>query len=356
MTVDLERVFISPEATIREIITGIDRGANGIALVVDEERRLISTVTHGDIRRAIFAGHSLDSVVTDWNLFKGASYQQPVTAPVGTERATLLKLMQEQYVRQLPLLDGDGRVVDLVLMRDFGDVDTLPVTAVIMAGGFGARLRPLTEHAPKPMLPVANRPILEWIIDGLRRAGIRKIIITTYYKAEIIQNHLEDGSRFGVQIEYIHEDKLSGTAGALGLVRDWSQSLLVINGDILTRVDFRSMFDYHQEHQADLSMALREYHFQIPYGVVEMEGRHITTIKEKPSTTIFVNAGIYVLSPLVERYVTRGEFLDMPDLIKRAMADKRTVAGFPVHEYWLDIGQHAQYEQAQNDAQSWTSG
>lgn len=354
MTVDLEKVCISPQAAIRDIIACIDRSGKGIALVVDGERRLISTVTDGDIRRAILAGHSLDRPVVDWQAYKGASYQQPITALVGTERATLLKLMQAQYVRQLPLLDSQGRVVDLVLLRDLKVEDTLPVTAVIMAGGFGARLRPLTEHVPKPMLPVANRPILEWIIEGLQQAGIRKMIVTTYYMAEVIREHLKDGSPFGVEIEYIHEEKLSGTAGALGLVQDWSQCLLVINGDILTRVDFRSMFDYHQEQHADLSLALREYHFQIPYGVVEMEEHHVAAIKEKPSLTLFVNAGIYILSPSVQQYVTPGEFLDMPELIKRLMADQRVVVGFPVHEYWLDIGQLEQYEQAQTDAQSWT--
>jgi dTDP-glucose pyrophosphorylase/CBS domain-containing protein len=355
LTIDLDSICVSPQATIREIIACMDRSDTGIALVVDSEHRLISTVTHGDIRRANFAGHNFDSPVTDWNTFKGISYQRPITAPVGTARATLLNMMQEQYVRQLPLLDSKGRVVDIVFKRDFGDVDTLPVTAVIMAGGFGSRMRPLTEHAPKPMLPVANRPILEWIIEGLRRAGVRNIIVTTYYKAEVIQNHLEDGSRFGVQIEYIHEDKLSGTAGALGLIKDWSQPLLVINGDILTRVDFRSMFDYHQEHQADLSMALREYHFQIPYGVVEMEDQRVTAIKEKPSTTVFVNAGIYMLSPSVRNYVTEGDHLDMTDLIKQLVGAGQSVVGFPVHEYWLDIGQIAQYEQAQNDVQQWTT-
>jgi dTDP-glucose pyrophosphorylase/CBS domain-containing protein len=354
LTIELDRVCLSPEATIREIIACIDRNQTGIALVVDGERRLVSTVTDGDIRRAILAGHNLDAPVTDWEVYKGASYQQPVTAPIGTDRTALLRLMQEQYVRQLPILDEQGCVVDLALLRDLEEADTLPVTAVIMAGGFGTRLRPLTEDAPKPMLPIANRPILEWIIQGLRQAGIRKVIVTTYYKAEVIHNHLEDGRRFDVEIEYIHEDKLSGTAGALGLVQDWSQCLLVINGDILTRVDFRSMYDYHQEHGADLSMALRQYHFQIPYGVVEMDNDRVVAIKEKPTETFFVNAGIYILSPTVQGYISKGEFLDMPELIQRLMADHRTVVGFPVHEYWLDIGQLEQYEQAQTDAQSWT--
>jgi len=353
LTVDLSQVCVSPDATIGDIIACIDRSWMDIALIVDGERRLITTITHGDIRRAIEAGRSKDEPVADWRVYKSASYRQPVTAPAGTDRTMLLKLMQEQYVRQLPLLDEQGRVVDLVLMRDFGDVDTLPITAVIMAGGFGTRLRPLTDHAPKPLLPIANRPILDWIIEGLHHAGVRKVIVTTYYKAEMIRQHLDNGGRFGVQIEYIHEDKLSGTAGALALVQDWSQPLLVINGDIFTRADFRSMFDYHQEHRADMSMALREYHFQIPYGVVEMAERRVTAFKEKPTTTFYVNAGIYILSPLVEQYVRRGEFLDMPELMKRLMADNRAIVGFPVHEYWLDIGQHEQYEQAQTDAQSW---
>ena len=322
----------------------------GIALVVDKERRLVGTVTDGDIRRAVLAGVDLSSPVAELLKRKAvSSYPRPITAPAGTSPVDLLRLMRQHSIRHIPLLDEDGRVVSLITLEDLLPENTLPVKAVIMAGGYGKRLRPLTDEIPKPMLPVGGRPIMEWIIEGLREVGICHIIVTTHYKAESITQYFGNGQRFGVQIEYIHEEQPLGTAGALSLLRPWRESLLVINGDILTRVDFRAMFHYHQEYQADMTVAVREYHVQVPYGIVEMENVKIRGLNEKPSFRFFVNAGIYLLEPVVRSHIARDKSFDMTDLIEQLLDAGRSVVGFPVREYWIDVGQHAEYEQASED-------
>jgi len=347
----LTQFLVPPEKTIYEVISCIDRNAKGIALVVDRERRLIGTVTDGDIRRAILAGVDLSSPVAELLKRKAdSSYPRPITAPAGTSPADLLRLMRQHSIRHIPLVDEGGRVVSLVALEDLLPENTLPVKAVIMAGGYGKRLRPLTDEIPKPMLPVAGRPIMEWIIEGLREAGICHIIVTTHYKAESITQYFGNGQRFGVQIEYINEKQPLGTAGALSLLRPWRESLLVINGDILTCVDFRAMFHFHQEHHADMTVAVREYHVQVPYGVVEMENVKIRGLNEKPSFRFFVNAGIYLLEPSVQKYTITRKSFDMTDLILQLLSDGRFVVGFPVREYWIDIGQIADYERARADA------
>ena len=349
--VKLQQLLVGSSSSIREVIACIDRNTKGIALVVDEERRLLGTVTDGDIRRAFLAGMDFSSQVAELLLRKGDSpYPRPISAPAETSQADLLRLMRQHVVRHIPLLDQDGRVVDLITLEDLVPMSAQPVSAAIMAGGYGARLGHLTDETPKPMLPVGGRPIMEWIVEGLRQAGIRRIAATTHYKAEVITQHFGDGRDFGVQIEYIQEEQLSGTAGSLALLPPWDQPLLVINGDIMTRVDFGAMVDYHEELKADMTVAVREYRFQVPYAIVEMEDVRIRGLTEKPTLPFFVNAGIYLLDPVVRSYITKGEFLDMTDLITRLLDDGRPVVGFPVREYWIDIGGHDDYEQAQEDA------
>ena len=351
---ELSLLFVSPHNLVREVMACIDRNAKGIALVVDEERHLIGTVTDGDIRGAILAGIDLSTQVTELIEHKAdPRYRRPITAPVAASEASLLNLMRQHGIRQIPLLDEEGRVVNLVTLEDLIPADVVPVTAVIMAGGQGRRLQPLTYETPKPMLPIGGRPVMEWIIEGLRQAGIRHIIVTTHYKAEVITQHFGNGCKLGVEIDYIHEGRLSGTAGALGLLDSWPQSLLVINGDIMTRVDFRTMFRYHQEQKADMTVAIREYHVQVPYGIVEMQNTKVVKLTEKPLLRFFVNAGIYLLEPSVQGYITRGEFLDMTDLMTRLLGDQRSLIGFPLREYWVDIGQQHDYEQAQEDMRNW---
>ena len=351
--VELEKLSVTPNSSIRDVMTCIDRNAKGIALVVDKEHRLLGTVTDGDVRRAILAEIDLEKPVSELLIRKASSpYPTPVTAPVGTERAALLQLMQERSVRHAPLLDGAGRVVDLVTLDELLPDQVLPVQAVIMAGGFGKRLHPLTEKVPKPMLSVGGRPLMERIVEQLREAGIQQIAITTYYKPEKIAAHFGDGNNFGVHINYVTEDRPLGTAGALGLMEKPNNPLLVINGDILTQMNFRAMLAYHQDHKADLTVAVRKYDLKVPYGVIESDGAFVQELVEKPSLSFFVNAGIYLLEPSVSHYVPKGQHLDMTDLIQRLLEEQCPIASFPIVEYWLDIGQPAAYDQAQKDVKS----
>jgi dTDP-glucose pyrophosphorylase len=335
---------------VRQAIICIDKNRKGIVLVTDKERRLLGTITDGDVRRAMLSGYGLDVPVSQLLARKNTSpYPQPVTAPIETERATLLELMQERVVQQIPLLDTEGRVVDLVTLDDLLPNRVQPLQAVIMAGGFGTRLHPLTENVPKPMLPVGGQPLMELTIKQLRQAGIRQVNITTHYMPEKITEHFGDGHDFGVDLNYVNENSPLGTAGALGLMEAPNEPLLVINGDILTQVDFRAMLVYHQEHKAVATVAVRKYDLNVPYGVVESDGALVQGLVEKPLLKFFVNAGIYLLEPIVHNYIPKDQRFDMPELIQRLLDEKQTVASFPVFEYWLDVGQHTDYVQAQED-------
>ena len=318
--------------------------------MVDGEGRLIGTITDGDIRRAILDGTLLDkSVSTLLESKRQSRYQSPVTAPAGTEPIALIEMMKERHVQQLPLVDSEGEVTGLVTLKDLVTEETLPLDAVVMAGGRGARLRPLTDDTPKPMLPVGGRPLMEHLLEGLRTAGIQHVQVTTYYKRDVIEEYFGDGHDLGMDISYVAENRPLGTAGALGLLEAPDRPLLVINGDILTRVDFRSMLKFHEEQRAEMSIGVRQYEMKVPFGLVETEGADVRNIIEKPTMSFLVNAGIYLLSPNVYRYIAKDESLDMTDLIERLLSDGQRIVSFPILEYWLDIGQHDDYVKAQED-------
>jgi len=350
---NLSILCVQPSASIRQAVACIDRNSCGIVLVVDDEKRLLDTVTDGDVRRALLAGVDLDSPVNVIVKHKVSSpHPHPVTAPVTIEPSELLCLMQERSVRQIPLLDGQGRVVGVTTLDELLPRDVLPLQAIVMAGGYGTRLQPLTEDLPKPMLPVGGKPLLELIIEQLRGAGIRRLNIATHYKSDIITQHFGDGREFGVEIQYVEEHRPLGTAGALGLLEVSDEPLLVINGDILTRVDFRAMLDFHREHQADMTVAVKRHEVEIPYGVVETNGVQVIGLLEKPVLRHFINAGIYLLNPGVCQHVPNGQSCDMPDVIRKLIAQGQRVISFPVREYWLDIGQTQDYKQAVTDVEN----
>jgi dTDP-glucose pyrophosphorylase len=343
------RFLITPQDSIREAMLRIDRNAKGIVVAVDGDGRLLGTITDGDIRRAILRGVDVDAACA--LLLEG--HGAPVTAPAGSDDVHLLEMMTTTGVRQVPIVDGGGHVVDVVVMNDILTDRELPVRAVVMAGGFGRRLGQLTESTPKPMLPVGDRPLLEQIIENFRQAGIRNVNVTTHFQSHVISDHFGDGARFGVNINYVREDRPLGTAGALGLIDETGEPILVINGDIVTRVDFHAMLEFHREHEADMTVAVRQCEFHVPYGVIECDGPNVTAITEKPAIRKLVNAGIYLLNPDVPRLipnVPNGQRYDMPDLITALLAAGRRVVSFPVTEYWLDIGQLADYERAREDA------
>ncbi len=349
-TQKIAELCITPLASVREAMQRIDKTGQGIALIVDDDGRLITTVTDGDVRRAILDGVNMDLSVQELlERRPPLPHPSPVTALVGTSDAQLLSMMNKFTLRHIPLVDNAGRVVDLALLGELIKEYDLPLRAVVMAGGYGTRLRPLTEKLPKPMLPVGDRPVLEVIIEQLRQAGIRRLSLTTHYKRELIAQHFGDGRDFGIEIRYVEEDRPLGTAGALSLLEASSDPLLVINGDILTRVDFRAMLDFHREQHADMTVAVRQYEFRVPYGVIETEGVAITGISEKPVVRHFINAGIYLLSPEICGFIPNGQPYDMPDLIGRMVAENKRVVSFPIREYWLDIGQVPDYEKALAD-------
>jgi dTDP-glucose pyrophosphorylase/CBS domain-containing protein len=346
-------MLIDTRATVRDAMSCIDRNRNGIALVIDDGRRLVGTVTDGDARRAMLADVGLEEPVTillERQAELGEERPMPLTAPVGTAVSELIVLMRRYDVRQIPIVDPEGRPEDIVLLHELVDVEGPPLRAVVMAGGLGTRLGELTAETPKPMLPVGDRPLLERIVDQLREAGIRHVNLTTHYRADVIAEHFGDGTDHGVEIEYVSEERPLGTAGALGLV-EVNGPILVMNGDILTRIDFRAMHRFHEEHNADMTVAVRPYETRVPYGLVELDGSRISGMKEKPLVRGFVNAGIYLLNPDVRGFVGRDEQLDMPQLIGRLLEGGRAVVGFPLREYWLDIGRPADYKQALVDVE-----
>ena len=348
---DIDSLLVTANTRIREVMNCIDRNAKGIALVVDDDRHLIATVTDGDVRRAVLAGTNLDLPVQELLDQKATSQDSvPTTVKAGTPMTEVLHLMSEHTLRQIPVVDDDGRLVDLALLADLVKEYELPLMrAVIMAGGYGTRLLPLTNQIPKPMLPVGDRPLLEIIVDQLKEAGIRQVNVATHYLSETISDHFKNGEGFGVDIRYVREDQPLGTAGALSLLEESDDPLLVMNGDILTRVDFRAMLDFHREHNAELTIAVREYEFRVPYGVIETDGVNVKGISEKPTLRQFINAGIYLLNPAVRKLIPNGQPYDIPDLIQFLINTNRCVVCFPIREYWLDIGKSDDYNQAKID-------
>jgi NDP-sugar pyrophosphorylase family protein len=242
--------------------------------------------------------------------------------------------------------------MDIALESDYLAEPTLGLDGFIMAGGFGKRLMPLTEKCPKPMLPVNGKPILEHLVDKFRAAGIHHVSISTHYLADSIIDHFQDGKDFGINIEYVGEDQPLGTAGALAKAAVGDLPLLVVNGDILTSIDFRAMLEFHREHSADMTVAVQQHEVRIPYGVVTTNGVDAVRIVEKPTLRNFVNAGIYLIQPSVCKMIPRDRTFDMPDLITSLINARKRVICFPIREYWLDIGQIEQYERASSDLAS----
>ena len=344
---------VSPDKTLLQVMERINENGEGIALVVDSGERLISTITDGDLRRAILAGMDLHQPVRDWNA--RSRKPRPITADVGTSRRELLRMMRKDGLRHIPLLDARGCVVDLALLSELIPTrqgDELGLSAVVMAGGQGTRLRPLTEHTPKPMLPVGEKPVIERIVGQLRDAGIRQVHLATHYKADIFAEYFGNGAAFGVAINHVAEEEPLGTAGVLNTLRNSKEPLLVVNGDILTRLNYRALVSFHRDNHADMTVGLRRYDISIPYGVVQTDGIVVQGVQEKPTQKVFVNAGIYLVEPAAAKYVPSGRRFDMTDLIAALVAGGRRVVGFPISEYWLDIGRPDDYEQAQLDARS----
>ena len=346
MNDDLKKASILPSASLKDALLIIDREALRVALVVDEAEVFLGVVTDGDIRRGLLRGLTLDSNVIE------VVNRHPTTAPIGTKRSDLLALMNNLDILFIPLVDGPYLVGLETLHHALVEKPVYQNPVFIMAGGFGTRLRPLTDQCPKPMLKVGTKPILETVIDRFIKAGFVNFYISTHYMPELIQAHFGDGAEFGVSITYVHEESPLGTGGALGLLpSDLPEELplIMMNGDVLTTVDFQRLLDFHISNRADATMCVREYEYQIPYGVVEGKGNKIVKMVEKPVQRFFVNAGIYVVSPRVVQSVPKNYRIDMPTLLEQHQQERDNILMFPIHEYWLDIGQMGDFNRAQAD-------
>lgn len=347
-------VCVPPATPIRDAAARMDRLHMGTVLIVDKQRRLLGTVTDGDLRRAVLARVDLDSPIRVLlERKKGTPYAKPVVGRLGAPRERYIKLFRKHFIHHLPLLDARGRVVGLASRNDYLTEDAAPVQAVLMAGGKGTRLFPLTKDTPKSMLHIGDKPILEIIIDQLRDAGVNHMHLATHHQREQISSHFKNGSDFGVNVSYLDERKPLGTAGALGQIDGAHDTLLVMNGDLLTRLNFGALVKYHREMGAELTTAVCQYDMDIPYGVVECKGSVVKGIKEKPRMSLFVCAGIYLVEPSALKLIPKKRRFDMTDLIARLIAKKRKVVSFPIREYWLDIGRPDDYQRAQKDAASW---
>ena len=331
--------FLTQNSTIIEALKIIDLAALQIVLIVNDDCKLIGTITDGDIRRAILNGVQLTDTVDK------VMNTSPKTATQNDDTASLKSIMHTQQIHRLPILDEQGCVVDLACIEDFTDSaekehkNYADISIVLMLGGLGTRLMPLTENLPKPMIEVGGKPLLETIVTHLRDQGFKNFYFSVNYKAEIIEDYFKDGHDFGVKISYLYEDKRMGTAGALSLIPDQPKGpLIIMNGDILTNNNFAHLVDFHKQTNAMATMCVREYQQQVPYGVVRTKGTKLDTIVEKPSQTYFVNAGIYILNPTVLEHVPKDQYLDMPTLFTQLEEENYESSVFPIREYWLDIG------------------
>ncbi|WP_144393553.1 nucleotidyltransferase family protein [Pleionea sediminis] len=343
-----KKVLIGEDANVREALKVIDSNSMKVALVVDEYCHLKGLVADGDIRRGMLNGIGFNDSVTS------IMTTEPHTAPVASSKEQLKTLMQEKQILAVPLIDEYGCVQGLVTIRDALDVETKKNPVFIMAGGFGTRLRPLTDNCPKPMLKVGGKPILHIIIDIFKRSGFTEFYISTHYLPEVIMDYFGDGSAFGVNIKYVHEDTPLGTGGALGLLpSDMPElPLIMINGDILTNVNFSHLLDFHVKNDAEVTMCVRDYEVKVPFGVVEGNGNLITRMVEKPTYRYFVNAGIYIISPNVYKKVNSMAVIDMPTLLEKHIEQGDKVLKLPIHEYWLDIGRIDDFSRAQQDIET----
>ena len=330
---DFKSLQIKSSASLTDAIKVIDGGQVQIALVVDDNRRLIGTITDGDVRRALLRGESLETPV-ERIMFRSF---RALTASSTEEEA--LAFMRRETLHQIPVLDEQGRVVRIFLLEELIKPMKRPNPVVIMAGGEGKRLRPLTNNCPKPMLRVGGKPLLEIILEQCIDGGFQQFYLSVNYLKNQIQDHFGDGARWHVNIDYLQETQPLGTGGALSLLpQKPSEPLLVINGDVLTRVDYGRLLWFHDEQQAAATLCVREYTTQIPYGVVRMDDLHVLTLEEKPVLSHYVNAGIYLLDPVLLDLVPHNRFFDMPTLLEKAMQHQHRVSAFPIHEFWLDVG------------------
>lgn len=345
MSHNWKNILVSPTATIQEVLKVIDREALQFALVVNTDRRLLGTVTDGDIRRALINDLSLSHPISE------IMFTEPTVADISVSKIKILAMMNAKGLHSIPILD-DSIVVGLETIHNVTQKNKYDNPVFLMAGGFGTRLKPLTDNCPKPLLKIGDKPILETVLLSFIKSGFHDFYISTHYLPEMIQEYFGDGAKWGVSINYVYEEKPLGTGGALGLLPNDLPDLPIImmNGDVLTKVDLEALLAFHNENGANATMCVREYEYQVPFGVIERDGNKIKSMIEKPIQRFHVNAGIYVVGREIIGQVKNNEVVDMPTLLERYL--DKSVLMFPFYEYWLDIGRIDDFNRAQIDIQT----
>jgi len=347
MSYDWKNVLIKPDDPIRNALGLIEKESLKIAMVVDDKLNLLGIVADGDIRRGLLNSLSIESPVAE------VMNTRPLTAEYGTSRNELLRIMEKEQLMAIPLLKN-GIVAGVETLQHSADIPIYHNPVFLMAGGFGTRLRPLTDNCPKPMLKVADKPILEILINNFIKAGFINFYISTHYLPHMISDYFGDGSNWNVNIQYVHEKEPLGTGGALGLLPNNMPDLplILVNGDIVTDVDFARVIHFHNKNNAEATICVRDYEYQVPYGVINGEGNKITDMEEKPVQQFFVNAGMYVIGKNILKSVSKNTYIDMPTLLENFINVDKGVMMFPVHEYWIDIGRLQDYKRAQSDREN----
>jgi dTDP-glucose pyrophosphorylase len=335
----LNEALINYRVTIEEALKHMD---SEVAIVVDDNKHLCGILTDGDVRRAFLGGANMQTPVAN------VMTLSPIAITEKLSKEEVLSIMLKKQIRHLPVLDSEGSPIGLELLRNQYD-ENLIDAAVLMAGGKGTRLRPLTYECPKPLLKVGENTILDNVLDGLKNSGISDVAISVNYMGEQIKDHVKDGQSYDLSISYLEEKKALGTAGALSLLDPKPQkSFVVMNADLLTDIDYRALSRFHKGQGYDFSVCVRQVTNKIPYGVISLkqDNLQINSITEKPEHTYLVNAGIYMLEPEIIDLVPKNTSFDMVSLIQKAMAAGCKIGAFPIFEYWRDIGQHDEMKKA----------
>ena len=329
------KLVLAPETTIKKVIECLNSSGAQIVLVVDHEDRLLGTITDGDLRRFMLTGKGLNGKAAD------LMHHEFRSVPPEADEAAAFTMMKEYVLRQIPIVDKQKRVKGLFLLNEFIEPKSRENTVLIMAGGLGTRLLPLTEVCPKPMLSVGGKPILETIIKSFIEEGFHRFVIAINYLGEKIRDHFGSGESLGVTITYLEEKKRLGTGGALSLMGSLSgdQPVVMANGDVLTQVKYAHLLNFHTQTNSEITICLRDYRVEVPYGVVNIEGNRVTSIIEKPVTNHYISAGIYVIEPHIIRKMPPNCSKDMPEFITELIEENVIIAGYPLHEYWMDVGQ-----------------
>lgn len=339
-----KHLLIAPDTSVRDALRRIDQGGVQLVMVVDQEQKLLGTVSDGDVRRGLLNGAMLDSRVRE------IMHSQPTVAREGDSQRSTFKKIRHLGLHQVPVVDAQNHVVGLATIEDLIAPEPRVNPIVIMAGGLGSRLKELTQSTPKPMLKVGGRPILELLIESFIDQGFNKFHIAVNYKAEVIEKYFGDGSSIDAEIQYLRETKRMGTAGALSLLPEAPVApFFVVNADLVAKVDYVDMLTKHETAGVHATMAVREYEFQIPFGVVEERDGVISAIKEKPVHRSVVCAGIYVMSPEILSFVPPNKYCDMPTLFDEIIGGGYRAASYTVQGYWLDVGRMADFEKANED-------